>query len=72
MSKITLKDLKIPNTCGECNCIGYYETGAYARNSHCCCELMWLLKKEDYKVDKNSLDRDCPLKIINENFKEAI
>lgn len=71
MSKITLEDFKIPNTCGECKCIGHYEDGAYFRNPHCCCELIWLLKNEDYKVDKNSLDKNCPLKTINENFKET-
>lgn len=64
MSKITLDDLTIPNTCGECKFIGYYESGPFARNPHCCCELIYTLKEEDYKVDKNSLDENCPLKIL--------
>ena len=66
MKKVALKDFKIPNTCGECKFIGHYETGPWARNPHCCCELMWDLKEEDYKVDKNSLDEDCPLKVLQE------
>ena len=62
MSKIIFEAFKIPNTCGECDHIGRYEIGPFARNPHCCCELIWQLKKEDYKVDKNSLDENCPLK----------
>ena len=64
MAIITLEDLKIPNTCGECRFIGHYENGPYARNPHCCCELLWVLKEEDYKVNKNSLDENCPLKVL--------
>ena len=56
------KDFKIPDTCGECKFIGHYEDGVWARNSHCCCELRYRLYDEDYKVDKNSLDKNCPLK----------
>lgn len=66
MAKVTLDDFKIPKTCGECSFIGRYENGPYARNPHCCCELMWDLKEEDYKVDKDSLDENCPLKVITE------
>lgn len=66
MSKVTIDDFKVPNTCGECGFIGCYETGPYKRNPHCCCELMYVLKDEDYKVDKNSLDENCPLKVIDE------
>jgi hypothetical protein len=65
MQKVTLEDFKIPNTCGECNFIGHYEIGVYRRNPHCCCGLIWYLKHEDYRVDKNSLDENCPLKVIN-------
>lgn len=65
MSKVTLEDYKMPNTCGECKFIGRYETGIWSRNPHCCCELIWRLKNEDYKVDKNSIDQNCPLKIIS-------
>ena len=69
MPKITLEDFKVPNTCGECKFIGFYEDGPNFRNPHCCCELLWDLKKEDYKVDKNTLDEDCPLKVL-EGLKE--
>lgn len=63
MSKIIFENVELPNTCGECEHIGRYETGLFARNPHCCCELIWQLAKEDYKVDKNLLDEGCPLKI---------
>lgn len=63
MSKIIFENVEVPKTCGECEHCGHYETGAYARNPHCCCELIWELQKEDYRVDKNSLDEDCPLKV---------
>lgn len=66
MSKISSEDIKIPNTCDECNFIGRYEKGQFARNPHCCCELIWELKEEDYRVNKNSLDENCPLKFIKE------
>lgn len=71
MFKITLEDFKIPNTCGECKHIGHYKYGAYARNPHCCCELIWQLKGEDCKVDEDSLDEDCPLISINKNWKQT-
>ena len=71
MSKNTLEYLyfKTPNTCGECGFIGHYETGIWKRNPHCCCEFIWQLKEEDYKVDKNSLNENCPLKILSEIIK---
>ena len=56
--------------CNECPHIGHYETGPYARNPHCCCELVWELFHADYRVDKNTLDKNCPLK--NEKLREAI
>lgn len=40
MAIVTLEDLKVPKTCGECGFIGEYTTGAYARNPHCCCEFI--------------------------------
>lgn len=68
MSNITLNDFEIPATCDKCGFIGRYEGGLYVRNPHCCCELIWQLKGEDYKVDKNSLDENCPLKMLNEHI----
>lgn len=70
MSKVTLEDFKIPNTCGECKFIGRYKSGPFARNPHCCCELIWSLKEEDYKVNENSLDENCPLKLLVENINK--
>lgn len=63
MSRIVFEDCEIPETCGKCEHIGRYEASPYARNPHCCCELIWQLKKEEYRVNKNSLDKNCPLKI---------
>ena len=56
--------------CGTCPHIGRYEDGVFARNPHCCCELMWELFNEDYRVDKNTLDENCPLK--SEKLREGI
>lgn len=53
-----------PKKCGDCNFIRPFETGAFSRNPHCCCELMWFLKEEDYRVDKNTLDENCPLREV--------
>lgn len=64
MQQVILDEFKIPNTCDECNFIRHYETGPFIRNPHCCCELIWKLKNEDYKVDKNSLDENCPFNLI--------
>lgn len=63
MAKIIFEDIAVPSKCDECEHIGHYETGVFHRNPHCCCELIWKLKKEDYRVDKNSLDENCPLKV---------
>ena len=63
MPRIVFEDVEIPKTCDECKYIGHYESGLFARNPHCCCELIWQILKEDYRVNKNSLDQDCPLKI---------
>ena len=70
MQTVTLDDFKVPNTCGECRFIAHYNTGAYARNPHCCCELMWYIKSEDYKVDENSLDEDCIIKFLVDKINE--
>lgn len=72
MAIVTLKDFKVPKTCGECGFIGEYTTGVYARNPHCCCEFIWQLKKIDYRVDKDSLDENCPFKLLNLGIKEEI
>lgn len=63
MPRVIFENVEIPKTCGECKHCGHYETGVYGRNPHCCCELIWELLREDYQVDKNSLDEDCPLKV---------
>lgn len=63
MARIIFEDIKVPRTCGECEHIGCYESGVFACNPHCCCELIWELQHMDYRVDKNSLDENCPLKI---------
>ena len=60
---VIFEDFEIPKTCGECEHIGHYEGGWYGRDSHCCCELIWRLAQEDYRVNKKSLDKHCPLKI---------
>lgn len=70
MAIVTLEDFKVPKTCAECGFIGDYTAGVFARNPHYCCELIWQLKKEDYKVDKNSLDENCPLKLLNIGGKD--
>ena len=63
MPKIIFEDFDIPTICDECEYIGHYEDGAWSRHPHCCCELIWQLTREDYKVDKDHLDENCPLKI---------
>ena len=59
------KNFALPTTCGKCKFIGHYEGGVWSRNPHCCCELRYRLYDEDYKVDKNSLDKNCPLKDLD-------
>ena len=61
---VDMGDFKFPSTCGECNFIGHYKDGPYRRNPHCCCELIWRLRGEDYKVNENSLDEGCPLRVF--------
>lgn len=61
------KNFTMPKTCGECKFIGHYEDGIWSRNPHCCCELMFDLYDEDYKVDKDSMDVNCPLKDLEKS-----
>ena len=55
------KNFDVPNKCKECNFIAYYDEGPWIRNPHCCCELRFALYDEDYKVDPEKLDENCPL-----------
>lgn len=72
MGNITLENFKVPSTCGECKFIRAYKTGPYARNPHCCCELMWYLIEDDYKVKEDSLDTNCPLRALNQQLTPDI
>lgn len=53
--------------CKECKYIGDYTTRSYVRNPHYCCELIWQLYGEDYKVDPEKLEDRCPLLNIDLN-----
>lgn len=55
----------IMTSCKECEHIGNYTDGVYSRNPHYCCELIWELFEEDYKVDPDTIDEKCPLKNID-------
>lgn len=63
MSKAMLV-MDMPKNCGNCDFIRNYEDGAFSRNPHCCCELIWFLEEEDYRVNPNSLDKNCPLREV--------
>jgi len=52
---------KKPKTCGECKFVQGYTQGPFARYPHHCCELIWDLEHEDYHVDPEELDENCPL-----------
>ena len=54
--------VKMPKKCNECKFVGNYTNGLYIRNPHYCCELMWILYEEDYKVNPDIVDKYCPLK----------
>ena len=54
--------IKMPKSCKECGFLGEYTSGPYARDPHYCCELMWSLYEEDYRVNPDEVDEDCPLK----------
>ena len=56
-----MKKIKIPYKCKKCKCVRLYNFGGFERNPHSCCELMWVLFKEDYRVDVNKRDENCPL-----------
>lgn len=57
---MTSKEVKIPTKCSECKHIGNYTTGPFVRNPHHCCELIWSLFKQDYRVNPEELDEHCP------------
>lgn len=54
--------MNMPKNCAECDHAGNYTEGPYSRNPHYCCELIWQLFKEDYRVDEDKIDPKCPLK----------
>ena len=54
--------MNMPNKCRDCIHVGDYTTGPYGRLPHYCCELIWQLLQEDYRVDPNKVDKNCPLK----------
>lgn len=53
----------IPKKCSECIYLGHYEIDylMYGKEYYCC-ELLWTLIHEDYRVKPESLDTRCPLK----------
>ena len=65
-----MAEIKLPEKCNDCTYIGDYSTGHYARNPHYCCELIWALVHEDYKVNPNIVDTHCPLR--KESVAQAI
>ena len=58
-------NLDPPKKCGDCKFIAHYKHGPYARNPHSCCELIWFLRGDDYRVDEDKLDLGCPMLPIN-------
>ena len=56
-----MDEIRIPDKCSHCKCMTTYDSGCYSRNPHCCCELRWILFREDYRVDPTTLDDKCPL-----------
>ena len=64
--------IKMPSKCKECRFVGAYLGGVWARNPHYCCELIYDLYEEDYKVNPDIIDKKCPLVNgivgIKENF----
>lgn len=63
--------MKMPTKCSKCKHIGNYTKGPFARNPHYCCELIWQLLYEDYKVNPETLDEKCPLKILNSRERKT-
>lgn len=54
--------MKLPKKCKLCEHVGAYKSGPFSKNPHYCCELIWELTHEDYKVDPETIDPKCPLK----------
>ena len=54
--------MMMPTKCKECPHVGDYTGGYYSRSPHYCCELIWALLEEDYRVKPDSIDKRCPLK----------
>ena len=61
---MNMKRFNVPLCCGKCKHIGRYTEGPYVRSPHYCCELMWQLYDEDYRVNPEKLDSKCPLKSL--------
>ena len=56
MAGMRFHPFKVPNNCGEC---GWHE---HCTDSHYTCGMVKLLKGEEYQVNENVLDDNCPLK----------
>ena len=57
--------IEIPTSCKQCRYIGDYTEYPYSRSPHYCCELIWALIHDDYKVNPDIIDENCPLKDPN-------
>ena len=57
--------IKLPMKCKECAHVGDYSGFPFTRNPHYCCELIWQLLHEDYRVDPDTIDENCPLKNVD-------
>ena len=64
-------NITVPDKCDDCKWIGKYETGPYIRDPHCCCELIYKLQDEDYRVNKNTVDENCPLRTMGKVFNKG-
>lgn len=60
----------IPKKCGKCKSLGDYTRGPYVRSPHYCCELIWRLFQQDYRVNPEELDEHCPY--LNSEFALAV
>lgn len=58
-------EIKLPTKCGDCQFCGDYTGYPYGRNPHYCCEMIWTLIHEDYRVYPDSIDDKCPLMDIS-------
>lgn len=61
---------EMPKSCKDCHMSNHYHEGHFGENSHYCCELIWSLFEEDYEVDPDTRDENCPLN--NQKFFEAV